>query len=184
MNIPRQITNGDSVSWLDNATMDNLRNPISPPNWVLSYTINGPVKLEITASQFGSQWKTTMSKTQSATLTAGEYSWQAYATYGSDRVNVGRGKLIILPDLHAASAGGEFRSQTKQDLDAVQAAMRAIISGGAIQKYAIANRQVEKMQMADLLVLESRLKIQLKREELKEQGNNGSGNPNNTLVRF
>lgn len=181
MNIPARITNGDSVSWLDDPTVDNLKNKLSPPSWTLSYSIVGAIKIELTAAQFGSGWKTSMTTTQSLTLTPGDYYWQAYATNGSDRVNVGSGKLVIMPNLHTATAGDDLRSQTKKDLDAVQSAMRAIISGGAVSRYTIGHRQVEKMAMSDLLVLESRLKILLKREE---GSGNGQGSPNNTFVRF
>ncbi len=181
MNIPARITNGDSLSWLDDPTVDNLRNKLSPPDWTLSYSFIGAVKLELTAIQEGSRWKTSMTTTQSSSLSAGDYYWQAYATNGSDRVNIGSGKLSVMPNLHAAKAGDDMRSQTKKDLDAVQSAMRAMISGGAVAKYAIGHRQVEKMAMSDLLILESRLKILLKREE---GSGNGQGSPNNTLVRF
>ncbi len=181
MNIPARITSGDSLSWLDDPTIDNLRNKLSPPDWTLSYSFVGAVKLELTAIQEGSRWKTSMTTAQSLTLSAGDYYWQAYATNGSDRVNVGAGKLAVLPNLHASQPGDDMRSQTKKDLDAVQLAMRKIISGGAVARYTIGHRQVEKMAMSDLLILESRLKIQLKREE---GAANGQGSPNNTFVRF
>lgn len=184
MKIPAQITNGDSVSWLDDPSFDNLKNPVSPPSWTLVYSIIGAQKLEITSSQQGGGWKTTMTAAQSLLLSAGEYYWSAFATNGSDRVTLGKGKLVILPNLHAQSAGVDNRSQTKKDLDAVQAAMRALISGGAITKYIIGHRQVEKMTMADLIQVESKLKFQLAREERADRTANGQGNPNNSLVRF
>lgn len=184
MKIPAQITNGDSISWIDDPSFDNLKNPVSPPSWTLKYTIVGAQKLELTAAQQGGGWKTTMSAAQSLLLSAGEYYWTAFATNGSDQVTLGRGKLVILPNLHLQSAGTDNRSQTKKDLEAVQGAMRAMISGGAVSKYMIGHRQVEKMSMTDLITLESKLKFQLAREERADRVKNGQGNPNNSLVRF
>lgn len=184
MNIPRKLVNGDSFTWKDAATMDNLRNAISAPTWTLLYAIRGAVNLDLTATQDGTGWSTTISKVQSATLTPGEYYWQAFASAGTSRIAIGAGKLTMLVNLATASAGAELRSQTKQDLDAVQAAMRAMIAGGAVAKYVIANRQVEKMHMTDLIALESKLKVQLAREQRADDQANGLGNPNNTFVRF
>lgn len=178
------MTNGDSVTWLDDATVDNLRNPITPPTWTLSYAIRGAAVLTLTATQSGSGWTTTMTKTQSATLTPGNYYWQAYATNGSSRVTIGSGKLVVKPNLSIQPAGFDGRSQVEIDLAAVQAAMRAIISGGAVQKYVIANRQIEKMAMADLITLESQLKYAVKLEQKAEAIKNGQGNPHNSFVRF
>ena len=141
--------------------------------------------LDLTADQDGTGWKTTMTSVQSATLTAGTYYWQAFVVDGSNnRITLGSGQLKVADDLVAQGTGAENRSQIKQDLDAVQAAMRALISGGAVQKYVIANRQVEKMSLADLITLESKLKVEYAREQKAEQIKNGKGNPNNVFVRF
>jgi hypothetical protein len=184
LNIPAQIINGDSVTWLDSATVDNLRNAVSPPDWTLSYAIRGPAVLTLTATQSGSGWTTTMSKTQSAALTPGNYYWQAYATKASERVTIGSGKLVVTPNLSIQNAGFDGRTQNEIDLAAVQAAMRAMIAGGAVQKYVIANRQVEKMSMADLITLESKLKFAVKKEQAAADEANGLGNPHNSFVRF
>lgn len=180
MRIPAQITKGDSISWLDDASVDNLRNPISPGVWTLKYKISGQSSFkEVTATVEGSQWKSSLTATETDALTAGQYYWQAIATKDTDVVTLGRGKLTILPNL---TATGDNRSQVKKDLDAVQEAMRAIVTGGAVLKYAINGRQVEKMSMDDLIRLESKLKIDLKREE-QALGSSGRTS-NNTFVRF
>ena len=66
----------------------------------------------------------------------------------------------------------------------MQAAIRAIISGGAVAEYTIGSRRLKKMEMTDLLMLESSLKAEVKREQKASLIANGLGNPHNLFVRF
>lgn len=185
MNIPAQVRQGDSLQWKDCPTFDNMRNPISAADgWTLHYAIRGAVALDLDSDVDGQDWLMTMIVTDTQTLTPGDYYWQAYAEKNDERVTLGSGKLVVLADMSQQTTGADNRSQIKKDLDAVQAAMRAVISGGAVQKYVIANRQVEKMSMADLIMLESKLKVEYAREQKAQQMANGQGNPNNVFVRF
>lgn len=184
MNIPDQIVQGDSISWKDSGSQDNLGNSITPGDWALSYSLRGPSSIDLTASVSGSEWLTTVSKTQSASLEAGTYYWQAYASKGSDRVTIGAGKIKIVPNVFDQSEPYDGRSQAQKDLDAVQSAMRAMISGGGVIEYTIGNRQVKKMSLTDLMTLESQLKAAVAREKAAESMANGLGNPRKLLVRF
>jgi hypothetical protein len=91
----------------------------------------------------------------------------------------------VLAALEYSGTPGAFdgRSQAQQDLDAVQAAIRALISGGAKQ-YTIGSRSFTKVDLSDLMERESRLKAEVKREQMAELINNGLGNPHNLFVRF
>ena len=185
MNIPAFIRAGDSVSWYDDQTTDNLNRTISSPSWTLLYAIRGAAVLDLTATDADGRWLTIMSKVQSALLVpAGVFYWQAIATKGTDAVTLGSGQIRIDANLLAQSADEENRSQAKQDLDAVQKAMRTMIAGGAVAEYSIAGRSLRKIPMADLIMLESKLKVQVQREVKAERMANGLGNPNNVLVRF
>jgi hypothetical protein len=66
----------------------------------------------------------------------------------------------------------------------VQAAIRSMISGGAVAEYTIGSRRLKKMEMADLITLESKLKAEVKREQAASMAANGLGNPHNLFVRF
>jgi hypothetical protein len=185
LNIPSELVSGDSITWKDCATVDNLGNSISPDEWTLTYKLVGSAgELEVGAVQDGAEWSTTISAVDSADLVAGVYQWQAYATKAAERKTLGLGKITIKENIAEASAGTELRTQAKQDLDAVQAAMRAMISGGAVQEYAIGGRSVRKMTMESLLQLESKLKAAVADEEKAERIANGLGHPNNMYVRF
>ena len=99
---------------------------------------------------------------------------------------IGAGQLEVLPGLDYTGQPSAFdgRSQAQQDLDAVQAAIRAIVSGGVVKEYTIGNRSLKKYDMKDLLELESKLKAEVKREQMADLIANGLGNPHNLFVRF
>jgi len=100
-------------------------------------------------------------------------------------ITLGAGQIEVLPALSYAGTPGAFdgRSQAQQDLEAVQAAIRAIISGQAKQ-YSIGSRSFTKLDLGELMERESRLKAEVKREQMASLIANGQGNPHNLFVRF
>lgn len=188
MNIPSRIVAGDSYTWRDEETTDNLGNQISSSNtWLLFYVITGAVKIALTQSTtYQSGWQTVITAAQSATLIpAGTFQWQAYVTKSSERITLGTGQLIVAPNLSALAAGATtLKSQATIDLEAVQSAIRTLISGGAVQQYTIGNRSLQKMSMKDLLSLESKLKADVNKENKDAKIAQGLGNPDALFARF
>lgn len=183
MRIPAAITKGDSTAWDDDPTVDNLGQAVDSSSYTLTYEIRGAVSLTLTAVAEGSGWRTTLSTANSDTLSAGTYYWQAVATKTGARVTLGSGQLQVKPNLGAISQTYDGRSQAQQDLDAVQAALRALVQGGA-KSYTIGTRSMTKLDIPDLLALESRLKAMVKRERKDQDIANGLGSPHNVFVRF
>ena len=95
-------------------------------------------------------------------------------------------QLEVLQALSYTGAPGAIdgRTQLQEDLDAVKAAIRAIVSGGAVQQYSIAGRSLSTYSLSDLMQLEAKLKAEVKREQAAELIANGLGNPHNLFVRF
>lgn len=187
MNIPLTLTMGDSYTWKDFATTDNLGNNVDAPTWTLYYAISGgSATLILTGARDGTSnsWTTSISSAQTMALSAGTYYWQAYVTSGSSRQTLGTGQINILQNVAIAGANYDGRSQFKKDLDAVQAAMRAMITGGAVAEYTIGNRSVRRIPMSDLIVLEAKLKAQVVREERASKIAQGLGDPGSIYVRF
>jgi hypothetical protein len=183
--IPKEIFIGDSVTWLDDETCDMMGNVIASDLWTLKYAIRGATTLDLTATAHGDGWSTTISTVNSSAFSAGVYYWQAFATDASNnRVTLGTGQITVHENLAAATSGYDGRSQIRQDLDAVKLAVRTMIAGGAVQEYMIGTRSVKKMSLTDLLALESKLKVDLAREEKADKIRNGLGNPHNLGVRF
>jgi hypothetical protein len=189
VNIPAQIRAGDTVKWRDDAARDNLGGAIDSASWTLTYYLRTNTASEgatVTGTAFGTGWESTLSAATSAGFDAGTWFWQAIASNGSEKATLGAGQLEVLAALNYTGTPGAFdgRSQAQKDLDAVQAAIRSIISGGAVAEYTIGNRRLKKLEMTDLLALESNLKASVKREQAAQLQANGLGNPHNLFVRF
>jgi hypothetical protein len=187
--IPAQIRAGDTIKWRDDAGVDNLGNEISSSTWTLTYFLRTNTASEgatVVGVAYGTGWEFTIAAATSADFDAGEWYWQAQATSGSDKVTLGAGQLQVLAALSytGTPSAVDGRSQAQQDLDAVQAAIRAIVAGGVAKEYTIGNRNLKKYDMADLLQLEAKLKAEVKREQMAELIANGLGNPHNLFVRF
>lgn len=182
MRIPKELLAGDSKSWDDDPSSDNLGNSIDS-SWTLTYYLRGKSSLNLTASAQGSGWRTAITATQSAELIPGVYYWQAQAVSGSTKVTLGTGQLKILPNLSAAGENYDGRSQARKDLDSVQAAIRSIAASG-IAEYTINGRQARKLDLPALILLESKLKVDVVREEKAEMIKNGKGDPHTLYVRF
>ena len=191
MTIPATIRAGDTVAWRDDATTDSLGNAVTSAAWSLSFFLRSATAgatggLTVASTSYGSGWETTISATSSATLAAGAWYWQARATNGANAITTGTGSLTILAALNYSGTPAAFdgRSQARQDLDAVQAAIRSLISGGAVKRYTIGSRQLERFSLAELIELENRLKADVTKEEAAERMANGLGDPRNLFVRF
>lgn len=190
MKIPSSIYVGDTVQWRDDPGRDYFGNAVTSADWTLTYYLRfnrAGEGLTVVGTSYGSGWQFTISAATSATLTAGDAGhWQARATKGSESYTFGSGNINVLAGLNYSGTPGAYdgRTQTEQDLDAVNAAIRAMISGGAVQEYTIGNRQLRKMSMADLLQLQGLLNARVQRDLAAESIANGLGNPRNMFVRF
>ena len=189
MNIPSEIRAGDTVKWRDDSSNDVFGNEIKSDEWTLKYylrTNTRPSAHTSTGSAYSTGWEFTISATDSAGFMAGTWYWQAIATKGSEKITLGYGTLTVEAALEYSGAPTLFdgRTQARKDLEAVQAAIRTLIAGGAVQEYKICNRNLKRYDLPDLIQLEGRLKAEVKREEHAEMIANGLGNPRNMFVRF
>lgn len=184
MNIPSVIVAGDSLTWRDDSTTDNLGNQITSTTHTLTYAIRGAQNLTLTGSAYLTGWETTATAAQTITLLGTTYYWQAYATQGANRVTLGQGRVEVRKNLSTQSAGAELRTQAQIDLDNVEAAIRAMISNKTVQEYSVAGRSIKKMPMSDLIMLRDQLRYQVIQERRQELMQNGQGDPHSLFVRF
>ena len=178
------------MKWRDEPGADVFGNAITSADWALTYYIrfnrnnHGATAV---GSAFGSGWEFTLSAATTDGFHADDTGyWQAVESKAGEKVTLGSGQFQIDANLYYTGTPAAFdnRSQAQKDLDAVQAAMRAIISGGAVAEYTIGTRRLKKMEMADLVMLEGKLKAEVKREQAATMIANGLGNPHNLFVRF
>lgn len=189
MKIPAQIRAGDTVKWRDDAAADGFGNAITSTTWVLTYYLRTNTASEgatVVGTAYGTGWEFAIAASTSAAFDAGQWYWQAIATYSTEKLTLGAGQLEVLQALSYTGSPGAIdgRTQLQEDLDAVKAAIRAIVSGGVVKEYTIGNRALKKYDLVDLIQLESKLKAEIKREQAAELVANGLGNPRNLFVRF
>lgn len=182
--IPTELVSGETSSWDDLATTDSLGASVTSGAYALTYEFRGPVSLTLTAAAQGDGWRTSLSATNSATLTPGTYFWQAIATKSGAKLVLKSGRVVVSASLAGVStAPYDGRTQAEKDLSDTQAAIRALAKGG-VKSYTIGNRSLTKLDLPELLTLESKLKYEVAREQKADMIKNGLGNPNNLFVRF
>lgn len=189
MNIPSVIRAGDTVVWTDRSGRDNLGNPVTSGDYSLTYYLRTNAASEgatVVGTPDKDGWKFTISSSVSAGFDAGIWFFQAVASSAGQTLTLGAGQVTVEASLafSGSPAAYDGRSQAEKDLEAVTGAIRAMISGGAVQRYQIGGRELWKIPMADLLLLQSRLKAEVAREKKAEMMANGLGNPHSVYVRF
>lgn len=189
MGIPSSIRAGDTIKWRDAESKDVFGNEITSASWTLTYYLRFNAASEastVVGQAFGTGWEFTVSAGTSAGFDAGRWYWQSVATSGSEKVTLGSGQLEVLPSLSYTGSATAFdgRSQARKDLEACQAAIRSLMTGGAVQEYKIGNRNLKRFDLSELIALESKLKADLVREERAEKIANGLGDPTKLYVRF
>lgn len=191
MKIPATIAAGTTVAWVDDATVDVFGAAVDNTTHGLTYYLRRNTAAEgVTASgvSYNDGWKVTLTAATTAAMDVGDWYFQAVATNLSDStvIELGRGGFAVEASLAYSGTPDAYdgRSQLQKDLDAVQAAIRAIISGGAVAEYRIGTRNLKRFELTELMELESRLKAQLAREKKAEMIANNLGNPHSLYVRF
>ncbi|NDC89721.1 MAG: hypothetical protein EB075_13155 [Bacteroidetes bacterium] len=192
MGIPSSITAGVDVVWIDAATTDIFGNDVTNVTHNLTYYFRLNTAGEgasATGVAYENGWKVTLPAATSAAMDASpNWYFQALLTAisGGAVTEYSRGQIEVQASLVYAGSPGAFdgRTQSQKDLDAVQAAIRSLMTGGATQEYRIGNRSLKRYDLTELLALESRLKAVVARENKAKLIASGLGDPNNLYVRF
>lgn len=192
MAIPPSITAGVDVVWTDSATTDIFGNAVTSATHNLTYYFRLNTAGEgvtATGTVYGDGWRVTIPAATSANMDASTgWYFQAVLTalVGGAISEYSRGQIEVQASLAYAGTPGAFdgRTQAQKDLDAVQAAIRSLMSGGAVQEYRIGSRNLKRYDLPDLLALESQLKATVVRENKAKIIASGLGDPNNLFIRF
>ena len=188
--LPSEIVAGTTIEWVDEATTAGINETLSSPNWTLEYFLRTNTASEghiATGTQYQNStgWQFTISATDSAGFDAGNWFWSARAFKSGKVFEIGSGELVVKQSLQYTGTPSAIdnRTQTEIDLDAVTAAIRAIIADKAA-KYSIGGRSFERINLPELRAREAELKARVfseKRYSLKSQG---LGDPKNLYVHF
>ena len=190
MPIPSKVRAGDILQWRDSETEDVFGNSITSTDWSVTYYLRTNTASEaatVTSTAYLSGWQFTVASSVTTNFDAGNWFFQAVAAKsGQETQTILSGQFEVLPSLVYSGSASAYdgRSQIRKDLDQVQAAIRAVASGGGVKEYKIGTRQAKKYELAELFQLEAKLKAELAREETSEKIANGLGNPRTMFVRF
>ena len=185
MNIPGQITAGDSAIW-DDTDIVFAGKRYTSAGASLKYCLRGPSALDLPATANGLGWTTSLAAATSSTLQAGQYTWVAVLTLSiAGRATVASGTLTVLPDLTAQAAGYDKRTQAEKALADAKAALANLTSSGQKRKkYTVGIRSAEYYTAKELLDAISYWTSIVANERAQESIRNGFGDPRNALVRF
>ena len=192
MAIPPSITSGVDAVWVDAETVDVFGDAVTSSTHSLVYyfRLNANAQaLTATSVAYNSGWKTTLTAAATTAVDPSpNWFFQAVLTKISDSTvqEYSRGQIEIRPSLAYTGTPGAFdgRTQAQQDLDAVKAAVRSIVAGGAVSEYKIGTRNLKRYDLSELLELESRLKSIVAKENKAKLIASGLGDPHNLYVRF
>jgi hypothetical protein len=192
MAIPPSITSGVDAVWVDAETVDVFGDAVTSTTHSLVYyfRLNANAQaLTATSVAYNSGWKTTLTAAATTAVDPSpNWFFQAVLTKTGDSLvqEYSRGQIEIQPSLAYTGTPGAFdgRTQAQQDLDAVKAAIRSIVSGGAVAEYKIGSRNLKRYDLSELLELESRLKSIVAKENKAKLIASGLGDPHNLYVRF
>jgi hypothetical protein len=189
MTVPAAIRAGDTVQWIEPAALDLDGAAATSASWSFTTFLrfnatNEGATVTGTARSDGG-WLMAITAGTSAGFDAGVWSWQSRISSGATVITVGSGITEVMPSLSYVSNPAAFdgRSQAEQDLEAVQAAIRAIVVKGAKQ-YTIGSRSFTAIDLAQLMEREAQLKAIVARERAAEKVAAGLGDPRNLFVRF
>ena len=191
MTIPKKIIAGDYIQWTLNATQDHFGNEIASPDWTVVYylrTNKQQFGATVTSTAYQNGFKFTIASNVSQNFSEGIWYYQAMANKsGNERQTIAQGQIeVIASTLYTGNNPAAFdgRTQLRKDFDAIEATIRAIGSGEAVQEYKIGNRSLKKYELAELIMLRDRYKRDLVKAKKKAQKiANGLGNPHNLYIR-
>ena len=188
--LPSEITAGTTIEWVDEATTAGINETISSPDWTLEYYLRTNTSSEghtATGTQYSEStgWQFTITATDSAGFVAGNWFWSVRAFKGAKVFEIGSGELTVKQSLQytGTPAAIDNRTQNEKDLDAVTAAIRAMVEDKA-QEYSIGNRTFKRIDLDKLENLQAKLKSRVASEKRYSLISQGLGDPKNLYVRF
>lgn len=150
---PQTLTAGTTWRWTrsfaDFPTADG---------WSLTYGLAGPTPTTITTTIVGSEFSVTVATATTAAITAGIYTWTAYASLGGEKYVADTGQFIIDPYLVGAVATTAHASAM---LAAIEEVLLRRAQNDAPESYSIAAKSFTLMSITELMRLRAMYRAEL-----------------------
>jgi len=207
MTQPLQLYQGDTARWIENR--------VHPAATAVTVWLRGSgagAGIEVQGVDTGDGWLIELLPGTTSLMAAGEWQLQVVCTVdaallttldgeyvttaGGDPlstigapITTGRGSFTVRQSLAFSGSAGAFddRSQAQKDLDAIEEAIRALVSGAVeyqIGSLGNGGRKVRRVDLPELIKWRDRLKAEVAREKRAEMIAQGLGDPRKLYVRF
>jgi hypothetical protein len=161
---PREVVAGDTWEW------EKSFSDYPATTWTLTYYLRSREhEASITAAADGTDHLVTVAKATTAAYKAGLYEITGFVTDATERFQVYRGLLNVLPDPASQGAGQDPRSHARKTLDAIE----AVVEGRATkdqQAYTIGGRSLQRMPIKDLMYFRGVYRAEVYAEESRLTG--------------
>lgn len=166
--LPEKLPAGDSL----NRTFVLADYPASA-GWVLSFSlVSSSALISLTATGTAEGHVLELGASTTAAYAPGTYSWSAYVSRAAERFTVATGRIEVLRNLAASTAGADLRTHARRTLDAIEATIEGRASSDVLS-YEIAGRSLSKIPVAELLNLRDRYRRDVRAEEAAEAAASG-----------
>lgn len=177
---PDQITAGDLITW-----KKALGDYPAGESWVLSYALtSSSAQITFTGTADDDDHLISVAAATSAAWAAGTYSIQGYVTKGTERYQVYKGDIKILPNLATASSGLDDRSHVKKTLDLLEATMEALAAGTMTSTSVLGTTYTRKNMHTELIPAIEKYKVWYRQEQDAERVNQGKKPRGRIVTRF
>jgi hypothetical protein len=151
---------------------DSVRRALPDQNTFYPPTEGWALKLSLVSAQDAYQadisvvagvYELALSSAQTAAWCDGTYAWQLTALKASDQATVAQGTVVIKKSLFGKSPF-DSRSQAQRSLDSINAVLENRASSATLE-YQIAGRQLKYIPIPDLIILQSKLRLDVAKEQ-------------------
>lgn len=142
------------------------------PAWSIAYTFRCPeggTSISFSSSADVADHLITVPFGTTASWKAGSYYGVALVGNGTTKKQIWEGRLEILPNLAAEAADYDPRTQARRTLDNINAVIEGRASSSVL-KSKVNGTELERIPIADLLLLKDRYTQIVSREEAAAQG--------------
>ena len=177
---PLELTAGATWSW---RREDLATDYPASAGWALSYALrNAAGRIDIAATADGDAQAISVAAATTASYLPGRYAWSAIVAKSGEKREVGRGVLVVLPDLTVAMAV-DGRSHARKVLDAIEAVIEARATKDQMN-YTIEGRSLGRTPLEDLTRFRIFYAAEVAREERAQKSLNGQGSTRRIMTRF
>ena len=166
LNIPKQFTQGDRVTWITDLTIYN-------PDSVTCYIRGASNPLDLIGVKVNGGWEFTLTEDDSNMFTPGRYQAQlVIATAAAGRQALGQAYFEVRPGF-AQITELETRSPDEIELETISTAIAKLVSG-AVAEYRIGDRMMRYQDLEQLTKRQDylRKRVAIAHGKLKPGGRN------------